>query len=72
MKARPSREFIKEHWEKVLRVKYHLVEAGIDHDGWYSNQRNGEWLPLAGTDMHLYDFKNNNTEVRPKSLNLEP
>jgi hypothetical protein len=67
-KIRQSRLLIKEHWEKVLRVKYSLIEKGIDHDGWYSNQRNGEWFPLMGQDMNLYDFKNDKTEVRPKSI----
>lgn len=60
---------IREAWESVLKIHFHLIEKGVDSEGWYSNQRNDQWLPLQGDDMKLYDFRNDNTEVRPKSLN---
>lgn len=60
---------IREAWESVLKVHFHLIEKGINSEGWYSNERNDQWLPLQSSDMHLYDFRNDNTEVRPKSLN---
>lgn len=62
-------EAIKAGWAKVLRVKFSQVEKGIDEEGWYSNERNGDWLPHFGFISGMVDFRLNNTEIRPKSLN---
>lgn len=43
-------------------------QKGIDSYGWYYNERNDKWLPLLPHQMVLFDFRNNNTELRPKSL----
>jgi len=59
---------IKESWEKVLRFPLKTVEKGIDEEGWYSNERNDAWLPILPQDIHLYEYRNDNTEIRPKCL----
>lgn len=43
-------------------------QKGIDTDGWYSNERNDKWLPILPHQIPLFEFRNGNKELRPKSL----
>jgi hypothetical protein len=65
-------EEIKKHWMKSGAICYFSdIEKGVDAEGWYSNERNGRWLPLQPSVIRLMDFRNDNTECRPKSLNTD-
>ena len=60
---------IKEAYEPLLQVQFHQIEKGVDNDGWYSNERNDAWLPMAAIkDWSQVEFRNNMTEFRPKCL----
>lgn len=63
--------------EQVIESAYSTIfknmyfteyQKGIDSDGWYSNKRNDKWLPIQPHQMSLFDFRNDNKELRPKSL----
>lgn len=47
---------------------YPNIKNGIDSEGWYSNERNGEWLSLTPDKIQKLDFRNGNTEFRPITL----
>lgn len=63
-------EKIEKHYSTIFKNMYFTdYQKGIDEDGWYSNERNDKWLPVLPHQIQLFDFRNNNTELRPKSLN---
>lgn len=64
-----NKELIESTYSKILNNMYFTeYEKGIDQEGWYSNERNDKWLPLSPNQTKLFDFRNDNTEIRPKSL----
>ena len=61
-------EKIESEYTKIFKNLYFTdYQKGIDEEGWYSNERNDRWLPIL-QEIPLFDFRNNNTEIRPKSL----
>jgi hypothetical protein len=40
----------------------------IDDDGWYSSEKNDQWLPLQPNQLPLLDFRNGNRDFIPKVL----
>jgi len=66
-----EREKVLEAYKGVFpELEISLIEKGIAEDGWYSNERNGKWLPIV-MEMPLLDFRKGMTEFRPKTLKAE-
>lgn len=62
-------ELIKEAYIKIFgEVIFHHIKKGIDEHGWYSNERNDQWLPVGPDTLHKLDFSVDKKELRPKSL----
>lgn len=60
---------IKEKYIEILgTVIWPQIEKAIDNEGWYSNERNDQWLPIAPHNIHKFDYRNENTEIRPIAL----
>jgi len=64
-----KQEKIKQIWSESVKVQFNQIEKGIDNEGWYSNERNDAWMPMAAIiDWSQMEFKNNRTEIRPLKL----
>jgi len=63
MKTEIKQAYIDLFGEKVFPE----IEKGIDEEGWYSNERNGAWLPISNEHLKKIEF-NDKKDFRPLSL----
>jgi len=69
IKQRISKEIYDAYVELFGKITYPHIDKAIDADGWYSSEKNDQWLVVQPHLIKHLDFRNDNKDLRPKALN---